>query len=215
MINDNIVVNKVRDLLMEDEYVASHDFYHLDRVYNNVVAICTAENIPEKDALISSLAALMHDISQKKVSYLQYSEHEYDSAEKARLILEKLDVDPEVIKDVERCIIEHRASKGIKSPILSVQILQDADRLDALGALAIARTFSYDSNRPIYLPDVPPKENYDGISLSSMNHIVEKILNLKPEAFNTKTAQKIAENRLKFVEVFVKEFFLEWDGKDI
>lgn len=111
-----------------------------------------------------------------------------------------------------KCILNHRASKQSKSSLLAIQILQDADRLDALGAIAIARTFSYDSNRPIYLPEEPPKEEYDGISLSSINHIIEKILKLTPDTFNTLVAQRIARERLSYVQEFVNEFLQEWNG---
>ena len=204
------IIDKIKKIIRGDEYVASHDYYHLERVYNNVVAICKTENISENESILIMAAALMHDISRKKVSYKERNDHELDSDEKATRILKSFNVQSDEINLIVECIVNHRASKKLQTNNPCVKILQDADRLDALGAIAIARTFSYDSERPIYLPDLPPKKEYDGISFSSMNHITEKLLKLTPDTFNTYAARKIAEKRLEFTQSFVDEFMDEW-----
>ncbi len=208
----NEIVKKVKEELATLEFLSSHDYYHLLRVYNNVVMLCSEEKIDEQTANIAQIGALLHDIGHKKVSYTSKNEHEQESADIAIQMLSKYGVEKDEIDIVVECILNHRASKQSKSSLLAIQILQDADRLDALGAIAIARTFSYDSNRPIYLPEEPPKEEYDGISLSSINHIIEKILKLTPDTFNTLVAQRIARERLSYVQEFVDEFLQEWNG---
>lgn len=126
-------------------------------------------------------------------------------------MLERFEIESEVIDRVLFCVNNHRYSQdnSVGKDRIELQILRDADRLDTLVAIAIARTFSYDSERPIYLPDDAPKEIYDGISNSSVNHIMEKILKLTPESFYMDASRHIAEERLKFVPLFVEEFFRE------
>lgn len=208
----NEIVKKIKEELATLEFLSSHDYYHLLRVYNNVIMLCSEEKIDEQTANIAQVGALLHDVGHKKVSYTSKNEHEQESADIAMQLLSKHGVEKDEINLVVECILNHRASKQSKSSLLAIQILQDADRLDALGAIAIARTFSYDSNRPIYLPEQPPKEDYDGISLSSINHIIEKILKLTPDTFNTLVAQRIAHERLTYVQEFVDEFLQEWNG---
>lgn len=209
----NEIVKKIKEELATLEFLSSHDYYHLLRVYNNVIMLCSEEKIDEQTANIAQVGALLHDVGHKKVSYTSKNEHEQESADIAMQLLSKHGVEKDEINLVVECILNHRASKQNKSSLLAIQILQDADRLDALGAIAIARTFSYDSNRPIYLPEQPPKEEYDGISLSSINHIIEKILKLTPDTFNTLVAQRIAHERLTYVQEFVDEFLQEWNGR--
>lgn len=209
---NNEIVNKIKEDIATLEFLSSHDYYHLLRVYNNAVMLCSEEKIDEHIAIIVQIGALLHDVGHKEVSYISRNKHEQESADIAIQLLSKHGVEKNEIDLVVECIINHRASKQNKSSLLAIQILQDADRLDALGAIAIARTFSYDSNRPIYLPEQPPKEEYDGISLSSVNHIIEKILKLTPDTFNTIVAQRIAHERLLYVQGFIDEFLQEWNG---
>jgi uncharacterized protein len=207
------IVSEIKKEIKKLDFLSSHDYYHMLRVYNNVVMICAEETVSEQVALTAQIGALLHDVSHKKVSYTKRNEHEQESADIATAILAKYNLLQEDIQAILECILNHRASKQSASSSLAVQILQDADRLDALGAIAIARTFSYDSNRPIYLPEEPPKPEYDGISLSSVNHIVEKILKLTPDTFNTAIAKNIAHKRLTYVQGFVDEFLKEWNGE--
>lgn len=207
------IIDEIKKEIKNLEFLSSHDYYHLLRVYNNVVKLCSEEVVQEQVAFTAQLGALLHDVGHKKVSYTSKNEHEKESADIARQLITKHGLSHEEIDAVIECVLNHRASKQIKSNSIAVQILQDADRLDALGAIAVVRTFSYDSNRPIYLPEEPPKAEYDGISLSSINHIVEKILKLTPDTFNTTAAQGIAQKRLSYVKGFVDEFLQEWNGE--
>jgi len=210
---DSNVVEKIKSEIGYLTFLSSHDYYHLIRVYNNVVMLCSVENLPKDVATTSMLAALLHDVGHKKVSYTSRNEHEQESANIAKELLAKHGLLQEDIENVLNCIRNHRVSVHVDSDSMAIRVLQDADRLDALGAIAIARTFSYDSNRPIYLPSEPPKDTYDGISLSSINHIIEKVLKLMPDTFNTALAQKIARKRLIYVQGFVDEFIKEWNGE--
>jgi uncharacterized protein len=98
--------------------------------------------------------------------------------------------------------------------IMHAKILQDADRLDIIGAIGIARVFARSGweNMPIHDPSIPPKEKYDGKSRTSVNHIYEKILKVK-DTFNTNIAKEIAEGRHRFVEQFLERFLKEWKGE--
>lgn len=193
---------------------SSHDYYHLVRVFNNAVKICNEMEITEEEEFIVLASALLHDIGKNLVNdSTKKDDHEKKSSLLARNILEEYHVSEKVISAVESCILNHRASKKTKTDDIYVQILCDADKLDALGAIAIARTFSYDSLRPIYLPEDAPKEEYDGISNSSLNHIIEKVLKLTPETFYTDSAKRIAKGRLDYVQNYVAEFLSEWNGE--
>lgn len=193
---------------------ASHDYYHLIRVYNNTVNICKNIAMDQEDKFIVQASALLHDIGRNNPKDFQKSDnHEKVSSILARTILKEHKVPDNIIAQVEKCILGHRAIKAEKTSNILIQIIRDADKLDALGAIAVARTFSYDSSRPIYLPDDAPKDVYDGISNSSLNHIIEKVLNLTPDKFYTTTAQSIAKDRLEFAKEFVAEFLSEWDGE--
>lgn len=206
-------IDHIMEELRSLDFLSSHDYYHLLRVHSNVVMLCSEGLVEEQVARTAELAALLHDVGRKRISYGSKDEHEQESAEIARELLSKYEVPEGEIDDVIQCIVNHRASKAVTSDSQAVQILQDADRLDALGAIAIARTFSYDSNRPLYLPEEPAKAEYDGVSLSSINHIIEKILKLAPETFNSPVARRVAEKRLAYVRGFVDEFLQEWNGE--
>jgi uncharacterized protein len=209
---ENEIIEKVKSDVKNIDFLSSHDYYHLLRVYMNAISLCANESVSESTAFIVQISALLHDVGHKKVVFDKLNDHEKDSVAIAKEILSKYQINGTDIEKIVYCILHHRFSKDIDNESIEIKILQDADRLDALGAISIARTFSYDSNRPIYIPDVSPKENYDGISLSSINHIVEKILKLTPDVFNTKSAKEIAKSRLVYVQEFVEEFMNEWNG---
>lgn len=193
---------------------SSHDYYHLIRVFNNAVNMSKEMEINEEEEFIVLASALLHDIGKNSANdSTKKDDHEKKSSMLARSILEKYNISEGILSAVENCILNHRASKKTKTDDILVQILCDADKLDALGAIAIARTFSYDSSRPIYLPEDAPKEEYDGISNSSINHIIEKVLKLTPETFYTESAKRIAKGRLEYARNYVTEFLCEWNGE--
>ena len=192
-----------------------HDWWHIQRVWN--LAKHIAEKEGKVDMLVIELGALLHDIADSKF-------HEGDESiapRKARAFLETLDVAENIIIHIEN-IINHISFKGgnfhqlFTSPELAV--VQDADRLDAIGAVGIARTFNYGGfkNREIYNPNIPPnlhmtKEAYKQSQTSTLNHFYEKLLLLK-DNMNTQTGKDMAMHRHQFMQQFLDEFFQEWNA---
>jgi uncharacterized protein len=192
-----------------------HDWFHILRVYNNAKLISKNENV---DPFIVALGALLHDIADSKF----HSGNEAIGPEIARKFLFEHDVDSSVIEHVIR-ILENISFKGgneaqkFRSPELDV--IQDADRLDAIGAIGIARCFNYGGykNRTIFDPDILPnmnmtKEEYKASNSPTINHFYEKLLLLK-DKMNTKTGRRIATARHGFMEQYLEQFYAEWDGK--
>jgi uncharacterized protein len=192
---------------------SGHDWWHIQRVRNNALHIGKEENA---DLFVVELVALLHDIADWK------SHEEKAGPVAARAWLEKLGVDESIISHV--CdIIAHMSFKGagVKSELHSKEgkVVQDADRLDALGAIGIARCFAYGGNkqREIYNPNIKPAlhqtaEEYKNNKGTSINHFYEKLLLLK-DRMNTAAGKKLAEERHKFMEQYLDRFFNEWEGK--
>jgi uncharacterized protein len=194
---------------------AGHDWYHVERVYKNALLIANAE---ECNLEIVKLGALLHDIADSKF----HNGDETIGPKIARVFLESQNESEVVISHVI-AIIENSSFKGgnfeKKFSSKELDIVQDADRLDALGAIGIARTFNYGGykNRPLYLPDVAPnlhmtKEEYKNSEAPTLNHFYEKLLLLK-DKMNTETGKKIALQRHLFMESFLSQFYSEWDGE--
>ena len=192
-----------------------HDWFHTLRVYNNSLLIAKKENV---DVFVVQLGALLHDIADSKF----HGGEETIGPKKAREFLFKQNVDSKVIEHVIQ-IIENISFKGgneapkFKSPELDV--IQDADRLDAIGAIGIARAFNYGGfkNRPLYNPDIKPnlnmtKDEYKTSKAPTINHFYEKLLLLK-DRMNTKTGKKIALERHRYMEGFLDQFYGEWRGE--
>lgn len=191
-----------------------HDWFHIERVYKNALLIAKEENA---DLLIIELGALLHDIADSKF----HNGDETVGPRVARNFLENENVPEAIIAHVIN-IIENISYKGgnferkFSSPELA--IVQDADRLDALGAIGIARTFNYGGfkNRPLYNPDIAPnltmsKEEYKKNNTPTINHFYEKLLLLK-DLMNTSTGKKIAQERHRYMETFLSQFYAEWEG---
>ena len=204
--------NYVRTTLQNAE--GGHDWWHIERVWNNANTIAKTENA---DLFIVSLAALLHDIADSKFN----NGDEEIGPVKATTFLQSLQVAEDVVIHVEN-IIRNISYKGgnftqkFHSPELA--IVQDADRLDALGAIGIARAFNYGGfkNREIYNPEIKPdlqmtKETYKNSSAPTINHFYEKLLLLK-DKMNTETGKKMAAKRHLFMEVYLEEFYAEWNG---
>ncbi len=191
-----------------------HDWFHILRVWNNAKLIAKNENV---DLFIVELGALLHDIADSKF----HNGDETVGPKVARKFLENENVPNEVIIHIEN-IITNISFKGgnfernFTSPELLV--LQDADRLDAIGAIGIARCFNYGGfkNRPLYNPAIKPnlnqtKEEYKNSEAPTINHFYEKLLLLK-ERMNTVSGKKIAEERHQYMEAFLQQFYSEWNG---
>ncbi|WP_456420447.1 HD domain-containing protein [Lutibacter sp.] len=192
-----------------------HDWFHILRVWNNAKLISKQENV---DGFIVELGALLHDIADSKF----HDGDETIGPKIAREFLESQFVENSVIVHIEN-IISNISYKGgnfkqnFTSPELDV--LQDADRLDALGAVGIARCFNYGGfkNRQLYNPAIPPnltmtKEEYKNSKAPTINHFYEKLLLLK-DKMNTKTGRRLAEERHLYMEQFLTQFYNEWDGE--
>jgi uncharacterized protein len=205
--------NYVKQTLEKDS--SGHDWWHVYRVWRNALAIAKHESC---NVLVVELAALLHDIADWKF-------HGGDSDKGpsvARDWLQSQQVDAATIEAV--CEVIAKCSyKGAKvaADKLSIegQIVQDADRLDALGAIGIARTFAYGGykQRPMYDPTVPPVlhdsfEAYKTKQSHTINHFYEKLLLLKAR-MNTQTGKALAERRHRYMENFLQEFMMEWDGE--
>lgn len=192
-----------------------HDWFHIERVYNNALLIAKGE---ECDLLVVQLGALLHDVADSKF----HNGDETVGPKVAREFLQGQGVAEEVIVHVVN-IIENISFKGgnfeKKFSSKELDIVQDADRLDALGAIGIARTFNYGGfkNRPLYDPAITPnlnmtKEEYKASNAPTLNHFYEKLLLLK-DRFTTETGKKIAEGRHKYMEDFLAQFYAEWEGR--
>jgi uncharacterized protein len=205
--------NFVKQTLQNAE--GGHDWFHIQRVLNNAQHIAKNENV---DNFIITLGALLHDIADSKF----HNGNETIGPDKARMFLKEQGVTAQIIEHVVR-IIENISFKGgneeqkFRSPELDV--IQDADRLDALGAIGIARTFNYGGfkGRALYDPEIKPDLNmskavYKSSSAPTINHFYEKLLLLK-DRMNTQTGRQMAADRHKFMEEYLEHFYKECDGE--
>mgnify|MGYP000395060525 FL=1 len=193
-----------------------HDWFHIERVYKNALLIAKEENV---DEFIVSLGALLHDIADAKF----YDGDETVGPKMARTFLENQQVDETTILHIENIInfISFKSSlaNGQKFTSPELNVIQDADRLDAIGAIGIARCFNYGGfkNRTLYDPEIAPnlnmtKEEYKKSTAPTINHFYEKLLLLK-DKMNTVTGRRIAADRHLFMEQFLNQFYDEWNGE--
>lgn len=214
--NQQHIINQTITYVQEELEGAEggHDWFHIQRVWVNAKAIAATE---QADTFIVELGALLHDIADAKF----HGGDEEVGPQKAKAFLQSLNVSEDVVQHVEQ-IIRNISFKGgnfessFHSPELS--IVQDADRLDALGAIGIARAFHYGGfkNREIYNPAIAPnlsmtKEEYKKSAAPTINHFYEKLLLLK-ERMNTASGKRIAEERDAFMRQYLEQFYGEWEG---
>ncbi len=205
-------VNYVKEELKNAE--GGHDWWHIYRVWKTSKQIAKTEPVNQ---LVVELGALLHDIADSKF----HNGDETIGPKKAKAFLESINVDEKIIEHII-LIIQNISfgggnfEKKFGSPELAV--VQDADRLDAIGAIGIARTFNYGGfkNRAVYDPNIPPqlnmtKEEYKKSNAPTINHFYEKLLLLK-ERMSTPTGKKMAANRHEFMEQYLKQFYAEWEG---
>ena len=216
MNKEQIILNTI-DFVKEtlEGAEGGHDWFHIERVYKNALLISENEKV---DRFIVQLGALLHDIADAKFN----NGDESIGPKKAREFLKKQHVDKDIIIHIENIIlfISYKSSldtsKKFTSPELDV--IQDADRLDAIGAIGIARCFNYGGfkNRSLYDPAIEPnlemtKEQYKKSTAPTINHFYEKLLLLK-DKMNTKTGQLLAKDRHRYMEGFLQQFYEEWNG---
>lgn len=211
-------MQKILDFIEKEiSWVCSaHDFYHIKRVYKFSEIIYKDEK--KWDEKVILISALLHEMFDNKF----FSDKLDEQRKKVDEILEKSDLTKEqkqkIIFIIENIWYWKSLWKKEKIEMIEFQIVEDADRLESIWAIAIARTFAYGgkNNRAIYDPEVPYDENLTeekygkASNSSSINHFYEKLLKLK-DLLNTKKAREIAERKHKFMEKFLEEFFIEWE----
>jgi len=215
--NEQQIIDKtigfVKETLKDAE--GGHDYFHLHRVFSNAKLIAKGEKV---NNLVIALGSLLHDIADSKF----HDGDETIGPKKATEFLISQNVDSAVIEHVVQ-IIKNISFKGgnTKRTFSSIEldVVQDADRLDAIGAIGIARCFNYGGfkNRALYNPEISPnlnmtKEEYKKSASPTVNHFYEKLLLLR-DKMNTKTGRKIATDRHKFMEKYLEQFYAEWHGK--
>lgn len=194
---------------------AGHDWFHIDRVYKNAIAI---NKIEKADDLIVALAALLHDIADAKFN----NGDEEKGPRVAGDFLSTLNIAPKIIEHVQQIIrnLSYKSSLGVITfQSKELDVVQDADRLDAIGAIGIARAFTYGGykNRVLYDPEIKPqlnmtKEEYKNSTAPTINHFYEKLLLLK-DLMKTDEGTKIAQHRHDFMLTYLEQFYNECDGK--
>ncbi len=217
-IHSENIINKTVDFVKETlaDAEGGHDWFHIERVYKNSLLISKTESV---DTFVVALGALLHDIADSKF----HDGDETIGPRLAREFLFKQNVDSKTIEHVVNIIenISFKSSLSGNNTFKSAEldVVQDADRLDAIGAIGIARCFNYGGykNRALYNPDIMPnlnmtKEEYKASNAPTINHFYEKLLLLK-DKMNTKTGKLIAEERHTYMLGFLDQFYSEWQGE--
>lgn len=209
----NNTINFVKEQLKDAE--GGHDWFHIERVWKNTLLILEQE---QADRMTCELAALLHDVADSKF----HNGDEELGPNIAAAFLEQQGVNENLIREVKLIIknMSFKASLGkLDYHSKEMDIVQDADRLDAIGAIGIARAFNYGGfkNRAMHDPEIAPelnmsKEAYKNTQAPTINHFYEKLLLLK-DKMNTDTAKAIAAQRHRFMEDFLEQFYAEWEGK--
>ncbi|MCF6360992.1 MAG: HD domain-containing protein [Cyclobacteriaceae bacterium] len=208
----SITTTFVKETLKDAE--GGHDWWHIYRVWKSALSINKVEMAND---LVVQLGALLHDIADSKF----HNGDEIIGPTLARKFLENQKIEESIIVQVID-IIENISFKGGfnegKKKSLELQVVQDADRLDAIGAIGIARAFNYGGfkNRVIHNPSIKPatynnKETYKKNTAPTINHFYEKLLLLKDQ-MNTDAGKKMASQRHQFMELYLKQFYLELEG---
>ena len=204
--NNDEIIERLKIIVKTNlQKETSHDWWHVLRVYNNAISI--AEKEEGADIFKVKIAALLHDIADHKFGYT-----DNDRAIIITDILQELSINKDIIEQVIY-IANNLSFRGGKYThqiqTIEGKIVQDADRLDAIGAIGIARTFAYGSfvNRPFYIPD-----NQNPTEIDTISHFYEKLLLLK-DRMNTKTGKEKAIKRHETMELYLKNFYDEWNGQ--
>ncbi|MDE6746157.1 MAG: HD domain-containing protein [Oscillospiraceae bacterium] len=211
---DKMIINNALEFVkstFNNDY-SGHDYFHTLRVYKMAARIAEQENA---NLIIVQLAALLHDVDDIKLSPETYA-----NKNKAVDFLRTHGISEEMIKTICNIIgeVSFKGTDSITPETIEGKCVQDADRLDAIGAIGIARTFAYGGshNRIIHDPEIKPTVNmnadkYQNHISTSINHFYEKLFQLK-DLMNTDTAKKIAKQREDYMRDYISEFLDEWDG---
>jgi len=208
----NYTEDFVRSELGEDP--TGHDWFHIERVRCNALYICEKEGTG--DPFIIELAALLHDIPDEKLN-----ESAEKGTQKLNAFLSTLELSADSRERIKEIIdsISFKGGRKMELPSMEAKIVQDADRLDAIGAIGIARAFAYGGKKgqQIYNPEILTRDKmteqeYRKGKSTSINHFYEKLLKLK-DLMNTETARNMAEERQNVMETFLNQFYKEWNGQ--
>lgn len=192
-----------------------HDWFHIQRVFKNTLLIAKDEKV---DVLVVSLGALLHDIADSKFNNGDETVGPKIASEFLTSLGARKKIVDHVVKIIEN--ISYKSSLDPKKLFTSkeLQVVQDADRLDAIGALGIARAFNYGGfrNRELYNPEIAPnlqmtKEEYKASKTPTINHFYEKLLLLK-DKMNTESGKRLAKKRHQFMLEYLEQFYREWNG---
>lgn len=217
-LDKDIIVGKTIEFVKETlaGAEAGHDWFHIERVYKTALNINAVE---KGDLLTVTLAALLHDIADSKFN----NGDEEIGPQVAGAFMHSLNIAEPLIIHVQQIIrnLSYKASLGeITFHSKELDIVQDADRLDAIGAIGIARAFTYGGfkNRTMYDPAIAPdlnmsKEAYKNTVAPTINHFFEKLLRLK-DLMKTPAGKEIAEKRHNFMLLYLDQFYAEWEGKN-
>lgn len=214
--NRNIISQTVQFVKQTMQGAESgHDWWHIERVWNNAILISKTE---KANTFIIELAALLHDIADSKF----HNGDEEIGPQRAGEFLKSIGLEETIIIHIQQIIrnMSFKASLGqVNFHSKEMEVVQDADRLDAIGAIGIARAFTYGGykNRELYNPDIPPaltmsQEEYKKSDAPTINHFYEKLLLLK-DKMNTDTGLRIAEERHRFMLTYLEQFYIEWNGE--
>lgn len=196
-----------------DSDTSGHDWSHIERVVNTTKTIAKAEGA---DLFICEAAALLHDVIDDKII-----QDPADALKELKKFLTSIEVTPVQIEAIVSIITRMSFKNHQEKQDLSLEgkVVQDADRLDAIGAIGIARVMCYSGStgRPIHKPEMKPRENltpeeYRNGESTAIMHFYEKLLKLK-DLMNTDYGKKLAKGRHEFLELYLKQFYAEWDGK--
>lgn len=211
---NEIIINDAIEFVkntFKNDY-SGHDYFHTLRVYKTAAGIAEQENA---DLLTVGLAALLHDVDDIKLS-----PETYENKDKAVDFLRKHGISEAMIKTIRNIIgeVSFRGTDSVSPETIEGKCVQEADRLDAMGAIGVARAFAYggNHNRIIYDPEIKPSLNmnadeYRSHVSTTINHFYEKLFQLK-SLMNTDAAKKIAEQRENYMKTFIAEFLDEWEG---
>ena len=206
-------INFVKETLKGAE--GGHDWFHIQRVFNNARQIAQNEEV---NILVVELAALLHDIADPK---FHNGDESLGPQTAEKFLLEQnvaSDMTQHIVNIIKYMSFKNSLEKGDKFASKELQVVQDADRLDAIGAIGIARTFNYGGykNRELYNPEVSPnlnmsKEEYKKSNAPTINHFYEKLLLLK-DKMNTQTGRNLAKERHQFMLDYLEQFYKEWNA---
>lgn len=190
----------------------THDWHHVQRVVANAERLAVETDEPVDDGVLLA-AGWLHDIGRKRESAGEIADHAEWGAAESRRILAEFAVDEDRVDAVTHCIRSHRFSNDVEPESLEAELLSDADNLDAIGAVGLARTFAHagESSRPIHDPDLPPDEDDSQAGRTAYNHVHEKLLRIESRMY-TDAGRAVAAGRHDFIETFVDRFEREIVG---